>query len=498
MARSGWIPAGLVLVGTVALMRVQAEVDLRDAFVFMAYVALCLSLPGTLIWRWLDRRQSRPFLEDLVLGTIMGYVVELPSYLLCLALGAPRLGLAAPVLIVAISLATSSGRVLWRRRKVRMPLGWSWMVAALVGFSVTWVAREIWSTTPMTPRSLRSPYVDEPFHLSLVAELRHHLPADMPFVDGVPLFYHWLTHAHVASSSWITGLEPVLLLRVLTIVPVLCLTIVGFAVIASRLTQQPWYGVLGAGLLALASTLDVFGWTPSSAPWAGPGFTSHYLYLSPTHTFATMLYLPLLLLVVEILSRGGASRRIWVVLPLLMLVVAGSKSTYLPITVAGLTGAAILSLLITGRVHRSVTVLTALAVVASLVAQAVFYGGSSRSLAWSPFATTRALAEQSGLGMQSTLSVSTVAIVTVSFIIAQLGVAAGAMGLLTERGWQSPVTVFLVGSALASLGAALLLGHQALGQVYFLYAGLPILVLASTLGAARLMVGAYYRRTVVL
>ncbi|MEJ7743375.1 MAG: hypothetical protein WKF73_13000 [Nocardioidaceae bacterium] len=485
-ARSGWLPAAAVFVLTVVLLRTQAEVPFGDTAVFFAYVALCLSLPGLLVWRWLDRRESRPFVEDVVLGTIVGYVVELPAYLLCLALGIPRLGLSAPVVIVALTLATSSGRTLWRRPSTRMSTGWSWSMAALVGYCVMWVARAVWSTAPMTRDSLRSPYVDEPFHLALVGELRHHLPADMPFVDGVPLFYHWLSYAHVASSSWITGLEPVLLLRTLSMTPLFALTVVGIGVIANRLTSQPWYGVVAAALLTLVSTLDVFGWTPAAEPWAGDGFVSAYLYLSPTQTFGAMIFVPVMLLILEVLGRGGASRRTWALLAVLMLVLAGSKATFLPILVAGLIGATLLTVLISRRLPRVAAAVAAMSVMVFLVAQVVFYGGGSRSLTWSPFATSRWLAERSGLGAESSLTAPTVGVITVSFLLAQLVLAAGALGLVVRRGWRDPGTQFLFGSASASLGATLLFDHPAMSQLYFLYSGLPILVLASALGLARL------------
>ncbi len=471
---------------TVVLLRTQAEVPFGDTAVFFAYVALCLSLPGLLVWRWLDRRETRPFVEDVVLGTILGYVVELPAYLLCLALGIPRLGLSAPVVIVALTLATSSGRTLWRRPSTRMSTGWSWSMAALVGYCVMWVARAVWSTAPMTRDSLRSPYVDEPFHLALVGELRHHLPADMPFVDGVPLFYHWLSYAHVASSSWITGLEPVLLLRTLSMTPLFALTVVGIGVIANRLTSQLWYGVVAAALLTLVSTLDVFGWTPAAEPWAGDGFVSAYLYLSPTQTFGAMIFVPVMLLILEVLGRGGASRRTWALLAVLMLVLAGSKATFLPILVAGLIGATLLTVLISRRLPRVAAAVAAMSVMVFLVAQVVFYGGSSRSLSLSPLATTRRVAESFEFGTESGLSASTVGIVTVSFLVAQLVLAAGALGLVVRRGWRDPGTQFLFGSASASLGATLLFDHPAMSQLYFLYSGLPVLVLASALGLARL------------
>ncbi|TMR30662.1 hypothetical protein [Nonomuraea zeae] len=47
---SGWVPAGLVCAGAVAVL-LWCGVPARDLGVFAAYLTLGVALPGTLLWR---------------------------------------------------------------------------------------------------------------------------------------------------------------------------------------------------------------------------------------------------------------------------------------------------------------------------------------------------------------------------------------------------------------------------------------------------------------
>lgn len=472
------------------LLHAHGQVSGRDLVVFTAYVGVFLTIPGTIAWRWLSTRTGRPLVEDLVLGTVLGYVLELPVYLFCRAVGAPLFTIAWPILLVAVSLASRRGRQLWQPRRVQpMPVAWSWSMAVIVAFSAAWLAKNVWSVSPLTDPALRAPYVDEPFHLALIGELRHHFPAEVPYVDGVQLFYHWLTYVHVASSSWLTGIEPVVLIRMLTSTAAIALTVLGAAVVTNRLTGRTWPGAVVAGLLILVTPLDTFGWTVGSNSWAGARYLSGLLYLGPTQTFATLIYLLLILLTVETIRDNKAPRRMWAVLALLLVVVAGSKSTFLPTAIAGLLGALGLGLLLKRRLHRSTAILTGLAVAAFLVAQQIFYGPGARSLTWSPFTTVEGIASVRPGLVDDAGSVPTavVAIVGVSYVLAHVAAGAGVVGLLVRGGWREPATQFLCGTYAAAMGATLLLDHPARGQSYFLLAGtIPLLVL-SGLGLSRLV-----------
>jgi hypothetical protein len=489
LVTSGWVPAVLVWLLAAFLARADAHVGGRDILAFTAYVVLCLTLPGTLVWRWLRPAPERPFAESVVLGTLTGYVLELPVYVLCRAVGLPLLTVAWPVLVIVLTLATRRGRGLWRQpQSRRAPAAWSWSMAAVMAFTVVWIARNVWSLSPVTRGSLVAPYVDEPFHLAMIGELRHHFPAQMPYVDGTPLFYHWLTYVHVAASSWITGIEPVVLFKVLTFTAVIGITVLGIATVTNRLTGRLWPGVVVAALLVLVSPVDVFGWTPGASPWAGRRFLSGLLFIGPTQTFAYVPFLLVLLLVVETLQARRVRLPVWGALTLLLVVLAGSKSTFLPTVLAGLFGTLAAGLLLRRRVPRNLLVLSALAVGAFVLAQRVFYGAGTRSLFWSPLAISRdyAVAHPGLVSASGQAPKVVLLVIAASFVLAHAAAGIGAVGLLRNGGWREPVPQFLAGTYAAAIGAALLLDHPGKAQLYFLHAGTLTLLLASGLGLARL------------
>ncbi len=86
--------------------------------------------------------------------------------------------------------------------------------------------------TPLTWPGMASVNVDLPYHLALVGELRHHVPPATPMVAGEPLLYHWFVYAHFAAASWITGVEPLVLLFRLGMLPVLAALVVLLGMVA--------------------------------------------------------------------------------------------------------------------------------------------------------------------------------------------------------------------------------------------------------------------------
>ncbi|MDQ6687098.1 MAG: hypothetical protein M3Z50_05720, partial [Actinomycetota bacterium] len=339
---------------------------------------------------------------------------------------------------------------------------------------------------------------DITFHLSMIGELRHHVPGQIPFVAGTPMDYHWLSYVHFASSAAITGIDPGVLLVGLTVAGLTALTVLGTAIVTARLANRWWSGVVAAALLTLVVPFDVFGWTQAGQAWAGAGFVTRLLVLSPTYTYSTMLVVGLLLPVVEIVRGDHTGIARWVAVAVLLVAVGGAKATTLPIIAPGLVGATLLGLVLGRGFLRRPALLAALALLAFGVDKQVFYGPGARSLFWSPLATVRLMAvRRHGLvDSAGQVPATVLAIVTVSFVLAQLAVGAGGLGLLVRGGWRTPVPQMLLGMSLAAVGATILLSHPSESQLYFLHAGTVPLVLLSGLGLARLA-GADRRRLMV-
>ncbi|MFC7649841.1 hypothetical protein ACFQX6_63030 [Streptosporangium lutulentum] len=175
-----------------------------------------------------------------------------------------------------------------------------------------------------------------PFHLALIGEVKHHMPPMVPMVSGEPLLYHWFVYAHFAASSWITGIEPLILLFRLGMLPMLAALLILLAMIARRVT-----GSRAAALLAITGTVFMtapnlyLGVNIGTFTWRG--FQS---WTGPTQTFGALLFAPIVLLLVDLLEgrRRGAGR--WLLLGIFLVAVMGAKATHLPPLAVGLIAVA--------------------------------------------------------------------------------------------------------------------------------------------------------------
>src|SRR5206468_950340 len=117
-------------------------------------------------------------------------------------------------------------------------------------------------STPLV--GAQSPYVDMMFQVALAGELKNHVPATIPWVQGEPLHYHWFLYPEVAATSWVTGLEPMTLLYRLTIMPMLAAIVVLVAVTARRVTGLWWTGPAALAVFLLSFAPDPFRWADAS------------------------------------------------------------------------------------------------------------------------------------------------------------------------------------------------------------------------------------------
>ena len=498
---SGWVPALLVFVVASLTLRQEAHVGGRDILVFTAWWGWTCTIPGTVGWRVLDwrgrggsgPRTGRPLLEDLVLGSILGVVLTVPAYLLAVLAGEPRLVLLWPLVVLGPAALTAPGRGLLLRRQAQpTPAWWSWSLAAVVLYVVVYTAQIVWGHSAITPEALRAPYVDEPYHLALLGEFRHHFPAEVPFVDGTPLRYHWLVYPFLAAATWGSGVAPIVLLKVLVPAAFIALLVLGVAVAASRISGHRWAGVGSAAVLSVLTPLDLMAWTDVDEPWLTTGWL---IYRSPTQLLANALCPLLVVLLVGILRGAAVRPRHWVATAAVMLAVAGAKSAMLPLFMAGLCGAAVLMLLIRRRPPWKLAGLGVLSIAVFALATVIFYGSGSRAMTFGPFQIIDEQAVQLHFaGTGETPSTSVRAALTLVFVLLLAAPLVGGLGLFVRGGWRRPIPWVLLGCWAAGLGVFLLFRHPSLGQAYFFRSSVVPAALLSGMGWAR-AAGAMTRRT---
>ncbi len=359
------------------------------------------------------------------------------------------------------------------------PAWWSWSLAILALYVVGYSVFAIWNRGALTEASFRAPYVDEPYHLSLMVEFRHHFPTQFPFVAGSPLRYHWLVYPFLAMGSWGTGVSPVVLLRILAPAALSLLTFAGVSVAASRMSGRRWAGVAAGAITCALTPLDLLGWTPASEPWV----RAHWMpAASPTQALATAIC-PLLVVLVVGLLRGSARRpQHWLLAAVVMLAVAGAKSAMLPLFVAGLCGTAVVMLMVRRRILWTVAGAAALSVGVFAAATVIFYGSGSRAMTIGPLAVVDHMLlvtdEVTPAGPSVALGISYALCILVPFI--------GGVGLFVRGGWRRPAPWFLLGTSAAGLVATLTFSHPALSQIYFLYSAAIPSGLFAALGLARI------------
>lgn len=498
---SGWIPTFLVFVVASLTLRHMAHVGGRDILVFTAWWGWTCTIPGTVAWRVLDwrggdgsgRRTGRPLLEDLVLGSTLGVILAVPAYLLAVMSGEPRLVLLWPLLVLGPAALLARGRALMLRRQAQpTPVWWSWSLAAVMLYVLVYTSQSVWGISAVTPVALRAPYVDEPYHLALLGEFRHHFPAEVPFVDGTPLRYHWLVYPFLAAGTWGSGVAPIVLLKVLVPAALIALLVLGVAVAASRISGHRWAAVGSAAVLCALTPLDMMAWTDVSRPWLTTGWVT---YRSPTQLLANALCPLLVVLLVGILRGAAARPRHWVATAGVMLAVAGAKSAMLPVFVAGLCGTAVLMLVIRRRPPWKVAGLGVLSIAVFGLATVLFYGSASRAMTFGPFQVIDAQALALHLAdAGQTPSTSARAALTLVFVLLLAAPLVGGLGLFVRGGWRRPVPWILLGCWASGLGVFLLFSHPGLAQTYFFRSSVVPAALLSGLGWAR-AAGTMTRRT---
>lgn len=477
-----WLALVAVLVGS---MFVRSDNSL--AWVSYAlYLTLVIWWPGCLLWHIITARQrdselpaAARVLEVLCCGAALGFAVELVFYVSARAMGYPRLYVLGSF---AVALALTAYRWTQRAHGVRPRAAWShsdtWAAMALVGIIAylgAWVQRSLFQPLRLGGTGLVDP--DEMFHLALVGELRHHFPATYPYVDYPgALTYQWFVHAHMAATSWTTGLDPEVLYRRLDPLVLAILATLGVAALAVRLSGNVWSGPLAASILVLIGSFDITGTTVGEAAVEERFLHGTVLMHSPTQTFAYVMTLPLLALSFALLRSSATPRVSWIALGLVSCAVAGVKVTFLPLYVCGFIAVVALRWRTASASRAALAALLVVGVI--LTSSTVLYGADGQSLEFSPLQTAELYMSRLGA---SGASVVEKLVYSASLMAMWLVPASGAVGLMMEAETRrDPVAIWLLGAAASGYGATFLLGHGGNSQLYF---GRAANVLVTLLGA---------------
>ncbi|GGK40983.1 hypothetical protein GCM10010124_37270 [Pilimelia terevasa] len=477
----GWLPALLVGAATVACLRWYG-VGLGPQARFAGYLAAVVLLPGTLLWRAL-RGRAGALPADAVGGAALGYAVEVGLYVAGRAAGWPYLPVAGAAAVLAAFAAAPRLRRWWRGSGAPVDARWAWAVAGLVALITAWCALTYFRVHGLDWPASGTPSADLAYHHALVAELRHHLPGQIPYVTGVPLRYHWFAHADWAAATWGSGVDATLVTYRLGTLPAAVLGVVGIAVLGGRVVPGRWWA---GPLVALCA---LFAVTPDPAPWSRaltPSANIPYtMWLSPTQTFAALLFLGLVLVLGDLLDRRGGPGA-WVAFGLLLAAVAGAKASFVPLLLAGL-----LLVVAATRLRRAgwcppaaaAAGLTALALAG---AQYALYRGTSAGLMVDPLAAVRVmLPARAGWPVWLGLAV---------WALCWAAVPAAALVLLCRRAWADPLRVLCAGIGAAALLVVLVTYQMGGSQQYFLQAARPYLAALVVAGLAAALPAAGVRR----
>jgi hypothetical protein len=482
-----WAPAAAVALLTVVALLATGTPAL-DVARYAGYLGYAILLPGTLVYRAL-RGRPRTLVEDLAVGAATGFALELAAWAAYSGAGLAGWLWSWPLLVaVPFAAVPALRRHWWPRGYQPVPAGWAWAVAAVAAAAVGYLTLAYLAMTPITPTGPHPYYQDLLYHLSFAAEAQQHFPLQAPQLAGEPLNYHWFTDAHLATAGLISGVDlPTVLFR-LYLVPIAVAAVALLAVAGWRVSGRPWVGPLAAALVFAVGELKL---SPGSGTGVGTVF-AFTAWASPSMTYSYLFLFPLVMLVAQRLAGRPEprDRGAWVLIALFLLASAGSKSSTIPVLLAG-AGLVLAVGLLRRRIVRPAAAVLGAALAVQVVSSVVLLGGQAYGVAIGPLRTVAelpfakaALAPERADWKDAALVAAAAALWAV-VLFARL---AGIPALLARRRWRpDDVELFLLGGFVAGAAAALLLTHPGGGQAYFLKAGWPLGAILSAWGFVELV-----------
>jgi hypothetical protein len=497
---------------TIALL-LHYDVDLLDIVVYSIYLALGVCLPGVLVWRMLlahlhrdesepsddesddgfddrsdggyddgsDDRPGPTWFEDLSLGSILGFGLQLPIYLIGVAIGVPLLIVILPIAAIVVSF-TRLGRRTWSLPTGFVDVRAAWAMSVTIMYGLAWLGRSVYSRRPLDLPLNHPPSIDETFHQALVSELANRFPPRIPFLIDTPLDYHWFVHAQIAAADHSTGLSSVEMLREVMPSVSLILSVLGIGAVALRLTRRPLATAVAPALL-VAGVYQLMGPHYDTWQFLEP-FMSRRFVWSPSQSYGVVMSAPAMMLILEVLRPNQKVHRLtWVALTLALFALSGAKATFMPIFLCAAIALLVLTLIFARRFDRTVALLIGLLFVVNVFAQYVLFGGQTGGLKLDPFQTARAAVASDHLD-KTALSVTAMTLV---MLIAWLLYGVGAYGLIRADKWRDPRVVWLAFCVPTGIGVGLLLFRSGFAQLWFQRTVAEMVALLSAWGLCYLL-----------
>lgn len=466
-------PVLLALVCVIVLL--VTGVGLADQLRYALATVWGVLLPGVALRRVVIGR-ARSLLDELTVGFVLGLGFQLVAWAVCVGLGVASALLAAPaVLLVG----------LWSRPGLRARLrpapyvdhlgaARAWTLAVITGVAVLPVGA-MGGALPLPPAT-DGWMIDMYWHLAITSGATHQAPPEVPQVAGELLRYHWFANAHMAADTVVSGVDVWLVVSRLWFVPMILASVGAVQVLTSRLTRHRWAGVSALLLLLVSPSIGTL-------PVIGQVATQWLSLVSPSGTFAVPILLVLIWQLVPLVRRQGPlPRGQWVLLVALMVLAAGSKSSSLPVLLAGLVLAAALGALMRRPVRR--LLLLAAATVAVVVVTKPFLAGGSNGSGLGMGTTQRMSAHEQLTTWELTHLTSPLAGTAAFSLLALVALVIQKSTMLTalvapRELRREPASHLLLGITLGGLAAGAFINHPAMSQLYFLQGALPALAVVT-------------------
>jgi hypothetical protein len=458
---------------------------------FALFTVVAVTLPGVVLWRLIGG-YGRNLVEDLSAGFAVGTAGQVLVYLASASIGLQAWSWVwAPVVLVIAFVDRDARARVWRR--VERPLRplQAWLLAASTAVVLLIVYRRgPGQFLPAYTDPLRA-YPDLAFQQALAASAKYDVPISTLWLGGEPMKYHTFFHQATAATQWGTRIDLTDLIHSLSWLPLFLAGCGLVFALTTRLTPAAESGATWAGPLAVF----VAGLGGAVQPLAGVGLggisTAVAAYLSPTQNLGVLIALAICVVAVDLLRADGRPRARWVLLVLLSLIAAGSKSTILPVVGVGFAFA-FLQLGLARRSTRPAFLGGLLSLAMFVAALITIFGGSTWGTQIKPFETFVQLAPFSMLISNPHAQLLSGATTLLSWVLAASGL------FFLGRKWRDSGAVFLAGVAVAGLLGTLLTTQSGVSQLYFLRTAFPMIAVLAAAGLANLVGRLGDRRAVVL